>query len=110
QQQIEQHPSGLDPDRAEGLTDLETLTVDEIDALCERIAQGRPCRKNVQPSTLASRPTNTSAELVAPHLRKRPRASRRPVLNAARTTLSAVRRQKPNCCPCGNTRRLAAFR
>ena len=42
QQQIEQHPSGLDPDRAEGLTHLETLTVDEIDELCERIAQERP--------------------------------------------------------------------
>ena len=40
QQQIEQHPSGLDPDRAEGFTARCGLTVDEIDELCERIAEG----------------------------------------------------------------------
>jgi len=40
QEQMHHHPLGLDPDRAEGFTARRGLTVDEIDELCERIAEG----------------------------------------------------------------------
>ena len=40
QEWMTQYPLGLDPDRAEGFTERDGLTVEEIDELCERLAEG----------------------------------------------------------------------